>query len=560
MVPVVLFIVVGVCAALSKGNISPRVQFVDNGPFTFRFCDTNRESCQCASSPIPALTLSDINTANHFPDLEVTMTEDELDRYRALQMEYLIEFSKKPMIFEEAIPMPFCDIETTETPNPSKRSFASDLLGTPPKRPVFKPRCIPTTIDVKITFHVVTGNSTTNQLVSDEVISKQLALLTDAFLPLNIRFTNLPTTRHNAASGDQYRHFTHQKLSKTRTAEENSAQSKVMTELRVGKDHDVHIFIIEQIDDFECSTESRRSRTDGYCRFPASPRDTINDGCFIDIDSLPGVSFRGTGQGKGTTLVHEIGHWFGLPHVFKSDSDRNLKASCQKPETEVADTPVYPGPGQFEIFQHPCCKDTKTGNYAFCSGNRTDHVTNWMSYSSDKGVVDQVLDAYPWTRGQKAKAFTDFWHRRKGFTGVVCGNGEPMYSDGIGGIKKRDSQGVVSGLARDILVQPPALLESLKTICAKPINERPNLEIDPVTGKLYDPSTKGPLGWWYRMGKWRWLVLAIICTAALSGAFFLVCCFRRRRRTRRRVYTHVEGKERDENDSTRMEPLLSPGA
>jgi hypothetical protein len=122
----------GVCTALSKKNISPRIQFVDNGPFTFRFCDTNRESCQCVSNPDPASTLTGISTANHFADLEVTITEDELDRYRALQLEYLVEFSKNPMTFERAIPMPFCDIETTETPKPSKRSFVSDLFGSPP--------------------------------------------------------------------------------------------------------------------------------------------------------------------------------------------------------------------------------------------------------------------------------------------------------------------------------------------------------------------------------------------------------------------------------------------
>ncbi|WDK09160.1 metalloprotease 1 [Colletotrichum graminicola] len=58
----------------------------------------------------------------------------------------------------------------------------------------------------------------------------------------------------------------------------------------------------------------------GYCYFPttASPGSTnyyILDGCTILFSTVPGGS--STNYNLVRTVIHEVGHWFGLSHTFQ---------------------------------------------------------------------------------------------------------------------------------------------------------------------------------------------------------------------------------------------------
>ena len=552
-----------VSASVPTRDLTSRLIGTSEVPITFKFCDTNRPPCgDCpgGTTTIPLVDLDDINTADLFPDVEVTLTQDELDKYRALEMEYVVEFAKNPPFSKQsAVDLPFCEVDQVQ--RKSRRSFVSDLFGRPPKRPTFKPRCLPISISSTIFFNIVTGNGTTAYSnVTDDAVTRQFDVLQAAYQPLGISFLNGGTRRFN---GSAFRQFTHQKFEVALNKDEQSYQDNVLGQLRQGSYEDINIYIVEQIDDTRC-IDGRGSRTDGYCPFPknpTSPSDLLHDGCFVDIDSLPGIAFRrGPGSlGTGTTLVHEVGHWLGLRHIFHSD-ESDVKPTCDNaPDSLGVDTPFYPGPGQFDAFQRPCCKlgPDKFGN---CRGDRLDHVTNWMSYSRDKGKIDRVNSTFPWTKGQKADIFTKFFSLRKKFKGVSCDDGGPIFVEkpilpsDWSRTKKRDSDGdqLVTGKLSELLRQPPALLESLKTVCAKDPDESKDVDIDPVTGELVDVND-GLLGWWFKLGVWKWVVLAAAVIGLLLVLSLLIyCCLRWKKR---RGYRELREKEVDKFEAIRLASL-----
>lgn len=546
-------------ANLREDELSRRFT-TDDSDFTFKFCDTNRPPCaSCNRNGGAALVDAGFNTSDLFPDREITLTRDDLDIYRALNMEYVVEFSKNPPYSQEPLGLPYCHVDQAQSL--SKRFSINDLFGKPPKRPVFRPRCLPTDISVTMFLHIVTSNSSTaEKVVTNEVIANQFEIIQDAFKPLQVSFKIGGITRD---SSSEVREFTHQKTFGEKTDEELAYHDKIAGKLRQGGYDTLNVYIVEQIADSRC-IKGEMFRTSGFCTFPnvSSATTVRRDGCFVDIDSLPGISWRGTGKdfapGTGKTLVHEIGHWFNLRHVFHSAKNEGQSPTCQESDYQGVDTPFYKSPGQSEPFQKACCR-FKDGTFGECATEFDDHVTNWMSYSSDRGKLDKVVPlnhspTFPWTTGQMADLFTNFYLFRRKPDGVLCRTGSPMYGNGISfrnKHRKRDGDGnqKVTGKVTELLSQPPALLESLKTVCSRPIHESKGLEIDPVTGKLVDVYND-PFEWWYDLGAWRWIILAAAIAGLLAA---LACCiFIFRRWRRRKNYSKVDqGAEKPDD----MRPL-----
>ncbi|KAJ1023628.1 hypothetical protein NDA18_004615 [Ustilago nuda] len=105
----------------------------------------------------------------------------------------------------------------------------------------------------------------------------------------------------------------------------------------------------------------------GYATFPwnynSAPK---NDGIALQWTSYPGGPIRNYNQGK--TLVHEVGHWAGLYHVFQG--------GCSGQGDYVDDTPP----------QSTATNGCPTNQDSY-SGGGLDSVTNFMVYSYDHCMV-----------------------------------------------------------------------------------------------------------------------------------------------------------------------------
>ena len=130
----------------------------------------------------------------------------------------------------------------------------------------------------------------------------------------------------------------------------------------------------------------------GFCYFPvAAPtsEDLVLDGCMCLANSLPGGPTKH--YNKGYTAVHEVGHWFGLYHVFQG-------LMCSGSGDAVKDTPIQKVPTQ----GCPKAQDSCPGKPG------KDSIHNFMDYSYDEcmtefsdGQIERAVAVYDQQRAGK---------------------------------------------------------------------------------------------------------------------------------------------------------------
>ena len=340
-----------------------------------------------------------------------------------------------------------------------------------------------------------TANLSTSRIVTPEVIEKQLALTNEAYKPLGISFFFATLNYH---VGEEFKSFTqHMQADNPNSTPAYQAKAeRIKQQNRYGGNDEVNIWIVESIDTPTC-----KKRTDGYCTPASWLRDPNHptDGCVIEIDSLPGVKYRffGGNGGTGTTLTHEIGHWFNLWHVFPNEDD----AGCTGGSDGIADTFQFPNiiPGMFDKRQRRCCatKDGFKTVWDFCPEDQTFHVTNYMSYGEDKGVINLADpdDTKPWTTMQRASMFASYFTMRRAAPGgglePSCVNQFVVFEDPAGApatpatLAKRSGLEINRFLRGVDLLKPSAnILETLRRVCAAPPGpDRATQAIDAISGE-----------------------------------------------------------------------------
>ncbi|CAG9462379.1 unnamed protein product [Pedinophyceae sp. YPF-701] len=113
----------------------------------------------------------------------------------------------------------------------------------------------------------------------------------------------------------------------------------------------------------------------GRARLPGLPESDPRNWVFVRYDTLPGGD--SSAFGYGDTLVHEVGHYFGLLHVFEGGECMD---SSEDSGDKVVDTPAQSTPSYFTGLGGDAC-DTPKDTCPDLPGD--DSVSNYMDYSGD---------------------------------------------------------------------------------------------------------------------------------------------------------------------------------
>ncbi|KAK1708526.1 hypothetical protein BDP67DRAFT_621363 [Colletotrichum lupini] len=192
------------------------------------------------------------------------------------------------------------------------------------------------------------------------------------------------------------------------------------------------------------SSEKNDQELNSYVTFPNQQLDEA-DGIVIEEAHVQG--------GDATTLVHDVGHWFGLGHTFNEIGQECLIQDGLTNATQTS--------GNRDVV-YQCSQVT-------CVGGPAVEINNYMSllvgeqYSSCRGKIPQN----GFTTDQKARMFANALEFRRGYEAGEC------MPDGKAAVGKRSSmQDLLDGKCPDVSKQANILMNT------------PHSSWSPVVGRL----------------------------------------------------------------------------
>lgn len=198
--------------------------------------------------------------------------------------------------------------------------------------------------NIQVHWHVIRkGDSYSDGNLSRDTIDKQMAVLNQRFEKANFQFT--------LASVDW---TTNPSWFNVKQGSED--ETAMRTSLHQGGLQDLNVYSASPM-------SSDGQLVAGFTKLPEYAQQNPQlDGCIILYDSLPGGQTYGLD--RGMTLVHEVGHYFGLAHPWEN--------GCNEPGDGIGDTP-YSASAAYDCVPKNSCPNTWG----------MDPVTNPMQYSPD---------------------------------------------------------------------------------------------------------------------------------------------------------------------------------
>ncbi|KAI9849908.1 MAG: hypothetical protein M1837_000122 [Sclerophora amabilis] len=194
-------------------------------------------------------------------------------------------------------------------------------------------------IVVNTYFHVVTTRAKQGT-ITQTMLNNQLTVLSNSYSPSGITFKLIST---DFTTNDQWA--------------TGNYDSQMKPALRKGNYADLNVYFLSDL-----------SGILGICNFPKSaPRGSTafnEDGCNVLAQTVPGGNVANFNLGG--TATHEVGHWFGLFHVFQGQS-------CSGAGDSVNDTPIQ----RVATSGCPSTQDSCPNAAGL------DSIHNYMDYSHD---------------------------------------------------------------------------------------------------------------------------------------------------------------------------------
>lgn len=219
---------------------------------------------------------------------------------------------------------------------------------------------------IPIRFHVLYNTAEDN--ISDAQLQSQILVLNQCFNAANSdRFIQTPAVWHSLI-GNPRMQFDLQSITRTHTDKTSFStyQNDAKFAAQGGYDvedptHTLNVWVVPSVDNRSYS---------GYAQFPYGPAST--DGVVLDHHFIGTLGTAVSPFNGGRTLVHEIGHWFNLHHIWGDDG-----GFCTGSDF-VDDTPNQAADNRgIPIFPHVTCSNGPNG----------DMFMNYMDYTWDATQV-----------------------------------------------------------------------------------------------------------------------------------------------------------------------------